>query len=278
MDALNEKGFGVLKGHLEVLFKDMAGGAGGGLSADQYAKISGDNEELKAALERLGQHLTAAGGAGGSIGGLASGRVDGLGGTFSKSGAPQWSARLQPPVPRVNPDSTVTRGYSHRFAVDLLVTSRHGEDRTADAKELYDNAFLQVQLQECFELIKRKDEALKSQKREIDTLYSRIKKYLLMQDHLYKDFVKMEDDHAKVVEDRKLAAKNANEALSMEQMKVKRLEALGQGLEKAASSDDLKARLVEHTKQNSLLEVNLIRMTRKYQTLEEQEKLLRRNY
>ena len=53
MDALNEKGFGVLKGHLEVLFKDLAGGAGAGLSAEQYAKISGDNDELKAALERL---------------------------------------------------------------------------------------------------------------------------------------------------------------------------------------------------------------------------------
>jgi len=26
-------------------------------------------------------------------------------------------------------------------------------------------------------------------------LYNRIKKYLLMQDHLYKDFVKMEKDH-----------------------------------------------------------------------------------
>ena len=49
-----------------------------------------------------------------------------------------------------------------------------------DAKDHYDNAFLQVQLQECFELIKRKDEALKSQKQEIDALYSRIKKYLLM--------------------------------------------------------------------------------------------------
>ena len=247
MDALNEKGFGVLKGHLEVLFKDLAGGAGAGLSAEQYAKICGDNDHLKAALADLAAHSGTVG-AGGSIGGLLSGMADGLGGTFSKSGAPQWSARLQPPVPRVNPDSTVTRGYSHRFAVDLLVTSRHGEDRTADAKELYDNAFLQVQLQECFELIKRKDEALKSQKREIDTLYSRIKKYLLMQDHLYKDFVKLEHDHAKVVEDRTLAAKNANEALNMEQMKVKRLEALGQGLEKAASSDDLKARLVEHTK------------------------------
>lgn len=54
MDALNEKGFGVLKGHLEVLFKDMATGAGGGLSPEQYAKISGDNDELKARLEQLG--------------------------------------------------------------------------------------------------------------------------------------------------------------------------------------------------------------------------------
>ena len=36
--------------------------------------------------------------------------------------------------------------------------------------------------------------------------------------------------------------------------------------------------MVELTKQNSLLEVNLIRMTRKYQALEEQERLLRRNY
>ena len=180
MDALNEKGFGVLKGHLEVLFKDMATGAGGGLSPEQFAKISGDNDELKARLEQLGQQLVgAAAGAAGSVG-LPSGRVDGLGGTFSKSAAPQWSGRLQPPVPRVNPDSTVTHGYSNRFAADLLVTGKHGEDKAMDAKDHYDNAFLQVQLQECFELIKRKDEALKSQKQEIDALYSRIKKYLLM--------------------------------------------------------------------------------------------------
>lgn len=42
--------------------------------------------------------------------------------------------------------------------------------------------------------------------------------------------------------------------------------------------DDQKARVIELTKQNALLEINLIRMTRKYQTLEQQEKLLRRNY
>jgi len=36
--------------------------------------------------------------------------------------------------------------------------------------------------------------------------------------------------------------------------------------------------MIDLTKQNSLLEVNLVRMTRKYQALEEQEGLLRRNY
>lgn len=38
------------------------------------------------------------------------------------------------------------------------------------------------------------------------------------------------------------------------------------------------ARLIELTKQNSLLDVNLLRLTRKYQTLAEQEELLRREY
>jgi hypothetical protein len=90
--------------------------------------------------------------------------------------------------------------------------------------DAYDNAFLQLQLMECFELIARKDEALKSQKREIDTLYGRIKKYLYMQDHLYKEFVEMESNHAKVIEELKVGARNANEAFNVESMKVKSLE------------------------------------------------------
>lgn len=134
-------------------------------------------------------------------------------------------------------------------------------------------------MQECFELIDRKDEALKTQKREIEALYARVKKYLYMQDHLYKEHVSREAEHAKVVEELKNSARSANEGLSQAQMQVAKLEALVQNLEKgSSSSEDTKSRLVDLTKQNSLLEVNLIRMTRKYQALEEQEKLLRRNY
>ena len=39
-----------------------------------------------------------------------------------------------------------------------------------------------------------------------------------------------------------------------------------------------KVRIIELTKQNSILDVNLLRLTRKYQALEDQEKLLRREF
>ena len=47
-----------------------------------------------------------------------------------------------------------------------------------------------------------------------------------MQDHLYKDFVKMENDHAQVVDELKVGARNANEAFKAEQERAKKFEAL----------------------------------------------------
>lgn len=45
-----------------------------------------------------------------------------------------------------------------------------------------------------------------------------------------------------------------------------------------AGPDAVQAKLIELTKSNSILEVNLLRLSRKYQVLEEQERLLRREY
>lgn len=87
-----------------------------------------------------------------------------------------------------------------------------------------------------------------------------------MQDHLYKDFVKMENDHAKQVDSLKVAASSAEAELALEKTKTDKLQKLCDTLDKGAPTS---ARLIELTKQNSLLEVNLIRMTRKYQALEE---------
>ena len=46
----------------------------------------------------------------------------------------------------------------------------------------------------------------------------------------------------------------------------------------SAGSESVQARIVELTKQNAMNEVNLMKMNRKYQALDEQWKLLSRDY
>jgi hypothetical protein len=60
-----------------------------------------------------------------------------------------------------------------------------------------------------------------------------------------------------------------------ERVKVSSLEASLQAVNKGG---DISNKLIELTKQNSILDVNLLRLTRKYHALAEQEKLLRRDY
>ena len=69
----------------------------------------------------------------------------------------------------------------------------------------------------------------------------------------------------------------SNQDLVMEeQTKVQKLEAALKTMQ--AGPDAVQSRLIELTKSNSILDVNLLRLTRKYQSLEEQEKLLRREF
>lgn len=101
-------------------------------------------------------------------------------------------SHLQPPRPTQNPDGTIHSGYSFRFDAHMPVTGRQGE---RDEKQEYDNAFLQLQLMECFAKIDKQDEIMKAQKRDVELLYQRIQKYVLLQDHLYRDYAKLEKTH-----------------------------------------------------------------------------------
>ena len=62
-----------------------------------------------------------------------------------------------------------------------------------------------------------------------------------------------------------------------EQRKVEKLENQAKSFE-SGNKDSLKDKLLEATKLNSILEVNLLKLTRKYKCLDDQEKLLRREY
>ena len=59
---------------------------------------------------------------------------------------------LRAPEPAVNADGTIRSGYSYRFGTYLPVTGRRGEKEGVDKQDI-DNAFLQLQLLECFEKI-----------------------------------------------------------------------------------------------------------------------------
>jgi septal ring factor EnvC (AmiA/AmiB activator) len=111
---------------------------------------------------------------------------------------------------------------------------------------------------------------------EIDGLYKRVRSYILTQDQLYKDFVRMERAFKKREDDLRAQFRSNQDLVMEEQTKVQKLEAALKTMQ--AGPDAVQSRLIELTKQNSILDVNLLRLTRKYQSLEEQEKLLRREF
>mmetsp|Transcript_8728 Transcript_8728/g.8012 ORF Transcript_8728/g.8012 Transcript_8728/m.8012 type:complete len:214 (+) Transcript_8728:1133-1774(+) len=130
---------------------------------------------------------------------------------------------------------------------------------------------------ESLELLKRKDDNMVQYQNNIENVTTRIRDYLLVQDQFYKDYVKMEKDFNKKKEELENSLRNARDSLHEEQLKNSKQENLIQTLNKG-DKQSIQFKIIELTKQNSILDVNLLRLTRKYQTLEEQEQMLRREY
>lgn len=72
-------------------------------------------------------------------------------------------------------------------------------------------------------MIKRKDEELSSKNIEIDSLYKRVRDYLLIQDQLYKDYVHAEKDFTKSKDEQQVKLRNATDSWHEEQRKVEKL-------------------------------------------------------
>lgn len=71
-----------------------------------------------------------------------------------------YSGRFRPPQPSMGLDGEVSQGYSHKFQMNLEVADRDGRPGLGDQQTKYDVAFLQLQLQECLELHRRREEEL----------------------------------------------------------------------------------------------------------------------
>lgn len=96
-----------------------------------------------------------------------------------------------------------------------------------------------------------------------------------MQDQLYKDFVTAEREFERKEAKLKNHSRKLEDDLMLEQTKLKKYEDAfkairGDGKDgHGENTDQLRARVVELTKQNAINEANLMKMGRKYQALDE---------
>ena len=103
------------------------------------------------------------------------------------------SGRFVPPQPMPGYDGEIQEGISRKFDTKLRVVDHDGKQPLGEVSK-YDVAQLQLSLQECLELIKRKDVNLENHHDEISALGRRAQDYLIMQDHLYTDYVRAEKE------------------------------------------------------------------------------------
>lgn len=118
---------------------------------------------------------------------------------------------------------------------------------------------------------------MKDQQREIDSLYKRTRGYLLTQDQLYKDFVRVERHYKAKEDSTREQIRKIDQLLQEEKDKNSKIEAALNALS-TNNPQAIQNKIIDLTKQNSILDLNLLRLSRKYTNLEEQEKMLRREY
>jgi hypothetical protein len=131
------------------------------------------------------------------------------------------------PTARVEQDGSSNRGVSHKFNNSQLSVVSHttGEPgvypNQVNAGEL---AYYQVQLKEVIELNKKKDDDVTNKQNQINALNKKLRQYLLTQDQLYKDLIRVENSHKKKEEELKLRLSNTEGLLLVENRKVEKLQ------------------------------------------------------
>ena len=136
---------------------------------------------------------------------------------------------------------------------------------------------MQLQIIELLELVSRRDEEDKITSIELDEFRSKLREILLVQQELYKEYSK---DLEKWQSDRQHFEENYEQALQ-ELREARAQVAVYTDMAKTIQNSNASAersKLVEQTTKIALLEVNSLRLSRKYECLQSEEKDLRQAY
>ena len=111
----------------------------------------------------------------------------------------------------------------------------------------------------------------------IDNLHSRIRDHIWIEDQLYKDHIRVEKHFKRQEERLKQRQRKLEEDLQLGNEKISLLQNTIKTLE-TRQPDHINDKFIDLMRQNSIVESNLLRLTKKYTILEEQEKMLRRDF
>jgi calcium-binding protein CML len=240
-----------LKAQIQILEANSFGRkVEAGVSDEILEEIRKENRELKELLMKL---------------------FTGAAPTSEEKNTIQRHALSLPPVPIQDSEGDFKEGFSYRFSSKVPIP----EIWTGDSKR--DMSAMQLQIIELLELITRRDEEDKMTSMELDEFRNKLREVLLVQQELYKDYSK---ELLKWQEDRKHFEENYEQALQ-ELREARAQVAVYQDMAKtiqSSNSSQERSKLVEQTTRIALLEVNLLRLSRKYECLLSEEKDLRQAY
>lgn len=173
-----------------------------------------------------------------------------------------------PPVPILNEQGKYLEGYSYRFGTKLPVQ----QIWTGDAAR--DLAGLQLQIVEALELLSRRDEAERLTGLELEEFRSRMREVLLVQEVLYKEY---QDDKAK--QNGLMQQLQTQHDTMIADLRETRVQLTHyEEMAKTIQSGTERGKLAELTQRIALLDVNNLRLARKYDCLMSEEKDLREAY
>ena len=136
---------------------------------------------------------------------------------------------------------------------------------------------MQLQIIELLELLSRRDEEDKITTIELDEFRNKLREILLVQQELYKEYAKdlekWQEDRKHFEENNELALQELREARAQISVYTDMAKTIQSG-----SGNTEKTKIVEMSTRIALLEVNLLRLSRKYECLQSEEKDLRQAY
>ena len=176
-----------------------------------------------------------------------------------------------PPVPVKDSQGEYSEGYSYRFGSSLPVS----QIWTGDSKR--DLSALQLQVVELVELLNRRDENEKLTSFELEEFRNKLREILLVQEQLYKEYSKKVtnwDEYKRSIEDQ---YENAMQELREARAQVSVYEDMAKTIQ-ANNPKTEKAKVAELSSKIALHEVNNLRLSRKYDCLQAEERDLRQSY